>query len=71
MELRLRRVPSRTLRGIRGLPDWAGTAGGRGQEEEALGETGLDFCWVLRVLSPVFWCLRTKKQIEILFLRIL
>lgn len=54
MELRLRRVPNRTRRGIRGLPDWAETAEGRGHEEEDLDGTGLDFRWVLRVLSPIF-----------------
>lgn len=55
VELRLRWVPKRTLRGIRGLPDWAE---GRGHEDEEqdLGETGLDFRW-LRVLSPTFGCL--------------
>lgn len=41
LELRLRRVPNRTRRGIRGLPD--GPADGRGKEEEDLGATGLDF----------------------------
>lgn len=43
VELRLRRVPNRTRRGIRGLPDGAGAAEGRGHEEEDLGVTGLDF----------------------------
>lgn len=43
MELRLRRVPNRTRRGIRGLPDGAGAVEGRGHEEDDLGETGLDF----------------------------
>lgn len=43
MELRLRRLPTRTRRGIRGLPDGAAAAEGRGHEEEDLGETGLDF----------------------------
>lgn len=57
MELRLRRVPSRTRRGIRGLPGAAEATDGRGHEDENLGETGLVFRWVLRVLSPIFWFL--------------
>ncbi len=43
MELRLRRVPNRTRRGMRGLPDGAGATEGRGHEEEDLGVIGLDF----------------------------
>lgn len=60
-ELRLRRVPNRARRGIRGLPDVAGAAEGRGQEaegrgqdEEERGNGGFDLHWVLKVLSPIF-----------------
>lgn len=42
VELRLRRVPNRTRRGIRGLPDGAAEGWGH-EEEEDLGTTGLDF----------------------------
>lgn len=56
--LRLRRVPSRTRRGIRGLPDEAGTAAGRGHEDDDLAEAGLDFLWLLRGLSPIFGVLQ-------------
>lgn len=54
MELRLRRVPTKTRRGIRGLPGGTEPADGRGHEDENLVATGLDFCCVVTVLNPIF-----------------
>lgn len=42
-ELRLRRAPNKTRKGIRGLPAGGAAAEGRGQEDEDLGGVGLGF----------------------------
>lgn len=62
VELRLRRVPTRTRRGIRGLPGGTEPVDGRGHEDEDLVAMGLDFGCVARVLNPIFWFLWTRKK---------